>query len=1638
MSTMRSVASVLAAVALVLGAAAGERLDYDYTVSRRGVEKAHGSLKDGDLKTQIGWHTRFKETTDVVCELPQTCDLDLIELHETRHNKFYITKEIRVALDDGSGDFGDPVVLPPLTGPVGTNFVWKVEKPGRAVRVKITTLTDAYGALTEVILSGKPVPSKDAGGALPSSATPSLTAENGRYRLSFDALGGRATGIYSKTFGFELTDPSFGVSSESCWDRPQSLDFLAGKPFALHQEKNERGLVVSAVGNAQGGGINFLRVEKRYVASDDSTALGVNCRFVNIPEAMAQQSYGLMVSSALGVKGSPVTCFCPTENGIVRLKSGTGATERWFHHPSRGWLAVAADDGRGVALTLPAADTKNLRIRAAAVPRFEWRMVSVALDCDEGYDVALELVPFKGLKAVSGAGGGFVGELGDGVCRVVCSRAGKVVAEADGQETALAFAKPGEPRSFKTAAKTVRLMRDGREVCRLDAPPDAGAWKLPALVASRENRVREVDLNCYTNFPSTGVVPWAKPLPGKRLRVGVVTGQGNQLEVGRLAERFDMEYRTAPVMVSCNHATGKYSLCNPVFSFGDDFSQIDVADAARAIRKAVDWECDALLVAGIPFETLPDDLRKLLVEKVRSGVGLVWVGGDRDVPELGLSREQKPLQRLRPQAVGAAFADVPFALLGEEQVWAFAADGATVHAACKDRPYLTEHMLGKGRVFNLAYRAIADLGGTFVSGLTPDLQDFYPDRVAPAEHYYSLVAKALLAAGGKRLPVRLGTAEVTSARAEVAVTSDVAGKVALVWSAKNAFGEVLAKGAVKHELVKGSSMVCLDGLNVPPFSGLLSFELAVRTRKGVLAWGAWAFENAPGAAIAEVKLDEPYHREGDEVRVEVKIRGKREEGRGKRLRMRVVDSYGREVEEGFCASLTSGQETASTLETASALDAKWAFKVENALPARCYEVVAELVDAKGTVVARRKAELRVRPSREKIAWNDFEAGTWWNAETRNYLWPEVATEFRKAGISTLIANPWRGSIDFPMRHGFNPTYLSDAGLHRTPEPKEYAQTGDKMKLVRSTCLSSEKFFAGRDRMLEHEMKNLPKFGLRFVWFGDEQSLTGYGGNAVDFCFSPDCLREFRAFAKAKYVTLEKLNAEYESAFRTWEEVLPYTRQEVWDADGKHVAGWADHLEFMDSRLTNSLAYSCGRLRTADPDLRFALSGTQMPSAYGGMDWSKILGVLDCALSYGIGGQHDIHRSLCPGGRFMPWDCGYSRRGEEGVADIWRTAFWGSAGVMSFWARSMWHPDLTRTRGLADTAPHVRRLVDGVGRHIFENLKTRPEVAVLYSQPSIRAAFIEKRREESDKLQEKVRQLLFHLGVSFDYVSGEQLVRGELTRLGFRALLLADAAALSDAEIAAVRAFAAAGGRVIAEGVPATRRANCRKRPAPALGDLFGDARHLLVGKIDTAYLEAMKYPDKAANAAVLETEQRRLAAALGRDAGGVLSVVSAADGKPVRNVAVFARSDRAGNPFWGVLAPEGRARDVVFKFPKKGWVCDLVRGRDFGVVESLNLPLRRGMPFAFVQQAERPVPVTLSVKDATAEILNASAVDTVVRLRVFRPDGTEADCYAKNLTLRAGQTVRYVVPFARSDPKGQWKAELDSIFGHHQSASCVR
>jgi hypothetical protein len=95
------------------------------------------------------------------------------------------------------------------------------------------------------------------------------------------------------------------------------------------------------------------------------------------------------------------------------------------------------------------------------------------------------------------------------------------------------------------------------------------------------------------------------------------------------------------------------------------------------------------------------------------------------------------------------------------------------------------------------------------------------------------------------------------------------------------------------------------------------------------------------------------------------------------------------------------------------------------------------------------------------------------------------------------------------------------------------------------------------------------------------------------------------------------------------------------------------------------------------------------------------------------------------------------------------------------------------------------------------------------------------------------------------------------------------------------------------------------------------------------------------------------------------------------------------------------------------------------------------MPYSFAQYSEKISLTDADVKGQRISIAYSTPVDGAVRLNVFRPDGSEAYCYAKNVLVKAGR-AEYEIPFALSDPKGNWKVRIASIFGNESREVTVK
>ncbi len=197
-------------------------------------------------------------------------------------------------------------------------------------------------------------------------------------------------------------------------------------------------------------------------------------------------------------------------------------------------------------------------------------------------------------------------------------------------------------------------------------------------------------------------VAWAKPLPGGSLKALCLVPIPGQRDVVELAQRLDLEF--------------------DLITFQDPLLHADVAEEFR--KRLAEKSYDFVLLSKVPLAKLPEETQKLLVEKVRRGMGVLNVHSTATVHmgEVVNSTE----------AGGFLEIGLPLDLLPE---------------GC--RPETRTGQCGQGRVASLSYAAR-------VSCLTPIVR-FEQVDYRDWEMYYQLLCRAAIWAAKRETGADIAT-----------------------------------------------------------------------------------------------------------------------------------------------------------------------------------------------------------------------------------------------------------------------------------------------------------------------------------------------------------------------------------------------------------------------------------------------------------------------------------------------------------------------------------------------------------------------------------------------------------------------------------------------------------------------------------------------------------------------------------------------------------------------------------------------------------------------------------------------------------------------------------------------------------------
>ena len=203
------------------------------------------------------------------------------------------------------------------------------------------------------------------------------------------------------------------------------------------------------------------------------------------------------------------------------------------------------------------------------------------------------------------------------------------------------------------------------------------------------------------------------------------------------------------------------------------------------------------------------------------------------------------------------------------------------------------------------------------------------------------------------------------------------------------------------------------------------------------------------------------------------------------------------------------------------------------------------------------------------------------------------------------------------------------------DAKGYFATREKRFLVRKPCFDDPALWEQITPRVAAEPCHAPHHPLLYD-LRDEPSLGSFTP-PMDYCFCPHTLRAFREWLQTQYSSLAALNAEWETAFEKWSDVVPLTTFEIKDREKaaltarrpENYAAWADHRAFMDFSFAKAIDRLRSTIHRYDRDTPVGIAGVQTPSAWGGYDLWRLWQAVDWMEPYDAGNSRAILGSFLP-------------------------------------------------------------------------------------------------------------------------------------------------------------------------------------------------------------------------------------------------------------------------------------------------------------------------------------------------------------------------------------------------------------------------
>ena len=606
---------------------------------------------------------------------------------------------------------------------------------------------------------------------------------------------------------------------------------------------------------------------------------------------------------------------------------------------------------------------------------------------------------------------------------------------------------------------------------------------------------------------------------------------------------------------------------------------------------------------------------------------------------------------------------------------------------------------------------------------------------------------------------------------------------------------------------------------------------------------------------------------------------------------------------------------------------------------------------------------------------------------------------------------------------------------------------------------------------QEEARKTAKYGVTQCVVCDEPNLS-MRHCEMEPDEQPENIAEYRVRMERKYGTLDVYNRRHGTDYADWSKIGPAHLKDA-RASGRY-AEFLEWRAFNVDRWCEVIRHLADNGKKADPDLKLALYNSFGQTALSGNDYWKLLTAAGLEFSneytamvyFGrnaIYNFDEFYRSFRPDLRvwgftgyqlskeqiaFMPWWFAAHRYGGFTWFATW-SWLWN---VLDIPTCALNGDSVALKASLADS-----RLLDGLGKLTLDYAWAPRDVALYYSHESLMVSTLLGSETKSFEIAETgplheymysrqgLQYLVEGLLYQHDFVAPEQIVKGAKDREerapsrpqrptrrsalpssaflnSYKILFMPRILAMSDAEVAAVKAFVKAGGTVVADVMP---------------------------GEYDELGMKRMKKPFEPGEIKVwgrsFDDFDRSQHAEM-------LSVLKAAGARPVLESPGIEDLDGREamhftdgvNDLFFVLRMTARSSDAAeqtFVFPKKGHAYDLRRGNYLGEADRVTakVPLSGASVWAVCAAKTEGIDVTGLPADVTPgrdldlrlslRTDGGPAGKRVFNVKLFRPDGTTSFLFARNLSASDGK-ASFRFRMAHNDPKGIWKLVVtDALTG---------